>query len=1098
MQGLAGEFKKLSEADGAAIKKTFADTQAAAEKAAASMKLFGASSGELRQIQAQVKAAAVDLVTRGLNPESEEVKKLTEEYKRLGKEADGAAIKKTFADTQAAAEKAAASMKLFGASSGELRQTQAQVKAAAVDLVTRGLNPESEEVKKLTEEYKRLGKEAEDLDTATGKNIDSFSGLAGALRSLAEVAALTKALDMIKDMGAFALSTADTFQTARNEFGALLGDMQAGAGLFNEIKAFNDKTPFFLDTLIQATKVLLSAKVPLGDMQNQLRKFGDLSQGNSQKFTSYIQAFSKAAAKGKADMETLNTYANQGVPILDALAERFNVTKAEITEMSSQGKISFEDLSAALSDLTAEGGQYFGGMEQGSRSLAAMQEGLREAVNTLAASFGEMLLPAATAVVKALTDIANAINESPLLKGVLTGALVAITGLLAAMAVKAGIAFAAQMSLNFALGALFPVVLGATLAVAGLAAGYTVYASIQQKATREAEDFALEQRYQKEAIEGTTAALRGYSQALAGMSDADLERSTMFIQRDIDAIEAGLVELEAAACRAAEQGREAMAAYWSDIVEQERGNLDRAREDLVATLEEFGQRRGKWIDSMFGSTQAGKIEKINEQLKTAQRLLSSLGVTDEEKIKLNQIISLLSGDLERLTQQADTSAQAMNDAAARWKESWADVWRQFQAEQSDNPFALINLEEEKRKADAAKSFVQGITANSQNRAILDNEVAPYYAAQREKIARELKEKEERLYRELTETRVDDLEYEMREALDNINTLEARRVIAAAGSEEEITAIRERAAAMRTATEERYAREIAGALAEETERAAEESANATKKRLETARNDIADWQQTLADTLSLALMDIGGFSDQAAVALGELAAQLAGLAANASLDIFEEFGRAMALATDEEYSFGQAMAEIGQQILRQLPMLFLQAGLQLVATPGMWPLGLGLIAAAGATALISGYVDGSITKAKNDAEENARGNVYEYGRAAREYASGGAFTNRIVSQPTYFRYGGGLGVMGEAGPEAIMPLTRGGDGKLGVNAAGMSGTAVYVIIQNYTNEEVTTEESSDSSGNQIHKIIIGTVKDSITSGEMDRPMSSRYGLRARGV
>lgn len=46
-----------------------------------------------------------------------------------------------------------------------------------------------------------------------------------------------------------------------------------------------------------------------------------------------------------------------------------------------------------------------------------------------------------------------------------------------------------------------------------------------------------------------------------------------------------------------------------------------------------------------------------------------------------------------------------------------------------------------------------------------------------------------------------------------------------------------------------------------------------------------------------------------------------------------------------------------------------------------------------------------------------------------FADGGAFTNSIVSQPTAFD----MGLMGEAGPEAIMPLTRHGDGSLGVRA-----------------------------------------------------------------
>jgi len=54
-----------------------------------------------------------------------------------------------------------------------------------------------------------------------------------------------------------------------------------------------------------------------------------------------------------------------------------------------------------------------------------------------------------------------------------------------------------------------------------------------------------------------------------------------------------------------------------------------------------------------------------------------------------------------------------------------------------------------------------------------------------------------------------------------------------------------------------------------------------------------------------------------------------------------------------------------------------------------------------------------------------------------FANGGMFTNSIVSSPTLFQFADGgvtqTGVMGEAGPEAIMPLERGPDGKLGVSA-----------------------------------------------------------------
>jgi lambda family phage tail tape measure protein len=59
---------------------------------------------------------------------------------------------------------------------------------------------------------------------------------------------------------------------------------------------------------------------------------------------------------------------------------------------------------------------------------------------------------------------------------------------------------------------------------------------------------------------------------------------------------------------------------------------------------------------------------------------------------------------------------------------------------------------------------------------------------------------------------------------------------------------------------------------------------------------------------------------------------------------------------------------------------------------------------------------------------------------RPFANGG-----IVSSATPFGMRGGMGVMGEAGPEAIMPLARGPDGKLGVRGAGGGATNIVMNI-----------------------------------------------------
>ncbi|EPJ7843835.1 phage tail tape measure protein [Pseudomonas aeruginosa] len=63
-----------------------------------------------------------------------------------------------------------------------------------------------------------------------------------------------------------------------------------------------------------------------------------------------------------------------------------------------------------------------------------------------------------------------------------------------------------------------------------------------------------------------------------------------------------------------------------------------------------------------------------------------------------------------------------------------------------------------------------------------------------------------------------------------------------------------------------------------------------------------------------------------------------------------------------------------------------------------------------------------------------------------FATGGAFTNSVVSTPTAFGMSGGrMGVMGEAGPEAVMPLTRTSSGALGVRAMGGGGSQINVEV-----------------------------------------------------
>lgn len=88
-----------------------------------------------------------------------------------------------------------------------------------------------------------------------------------------------------------------------------------------------------------------------------------------------------------------------------------------------------------------------------------------------------------------------------------------------------------------------------------------------------------------------------------------------------------------------------------------------------------------------------------------------------------------------------------------------------------------------------------------------------------------------------------------------------------------------------------------------------------------------------------------------------------------------------------------------------------------------------------------------------------------------FAKGGTFTNSIVDSPTMFKFAKGTGLMGEAGPEAIMPLRRGADGSLGVTAAGSSSN-VQVVVNNNGSSTASAKETTDSRGNRRIEVTIG--------------------------
>jgi len=160
---------------------------------------------------------------------------------------------------------------------------------------------------------------------------------------------------------------------------------------------------------------------------------------------------------------------------------------------------------------------------------------------------------------------------------------------------------------------------------------------------------------------------------------------------------------------------------------------------------------------------------------------------------------------------------------------------------------------------------------------------------------------------------------------------------------------------------------------------------------------------------------------------DVSSQMKDLAENTLSNLGDEF---INLAVEGKASFG----DLAKSIIKALLRIAFQA---LVVKPLLDFLGF----------------SGGGSFGGGDELPNATGNAFG-NSGVTPFANGGSFTNSIVNTATPFTFakGAALGVMGEAGPEAIMPLERGANGSLGVQMFG--GAAKSANVNNSVNVENT--------------------------------------------
>jgi len=204
---------------------------------------------------------------------------------------------------------------------------------------------------------------------------------------------------------------------------------------------------------------------------------------------------------------------------------------------------------------------------------------------------------------------------------------------------------------------------------------------------------------------------------------------------------------------------------------------------------------------------------------------------------------------------------------------------------------------------------------------------------------------------------------------------------------------------------------------------------------------------------------------------DVSSQMKDLAEGALTSLGDEF---INLAVEGKASFG----DLAKSIIKDLLRIAFQA---LVVKP-----------------LLNSFAfSGGGSFGGGDALPNATGNAFG-NSGITPFANGGSFTNSIVNTATPFSFAKGtaLGVMGEAGPEAIMPLERGANGSLGVQMFGGAAKSANVnnsvkVENTYKIEGAVSEEKvlanikaqGENTKEDVRKSMVGWLTDYEQNGTM---------------
>lgn len=194
--------------------------------------------------------------------------------------------------------------------------------------------------------------------------------------------------------------TRGEFQQLEVAFATLLQSKEKADALMSQMVELAAKTPLDLQGVASGARQLLAYGFAAEDITNTLTRLGNVAAGLGLNLQDLTWLYGTTAVQGRLYTRDVMQFQSRGIDLAGELATQLGKTRAEISQMVTEGKIGFSEVQKAIESMTNEGGKFHNLMQEQSKTITGLISNLGDALDMMFNDLGKSQEGVITGVLK--------------------------------------------------------------------------------------------------------------------------------------------------------------------------------------------------------------------------------------------------------------------------------------------------------------------------------------------------------------------------------------------------------------------------------------------------------------------------------------------------------------------------------------------------------------------------------------------------------------------------------------------------------------------------------------------------------------------------